>query len=270
MVETTQRFEELSTALGVEGVEETSKGDKMNLCLAASKFAQAAKISQDAGVRVMAGYLPYTGTGENGEIGAFLNAPERDTVLAMLEELGMPLLHTDAEVSKAYEYAVTPDFAIGKLSFENIKSSGFLGEPVDYYVDFWLYDDRVTLDFLSDSFATAWPHVAVVAKQYAYFPSNARITSYRHAAEILNVIAEPLKAATKLNEASTTCTPVEGGTSSKAHRTEGLAPGQFACYDRVTYSFCADTTTSGSSSTTSYQALSFASFLLSLSITVLF
>lgn len=240
MVEITERWEELAIAfMSNQVVSNKVKGPKTDLCRAAAAFSAAAKTAQDRGVRAMAGYLPYASPGENGEIGAFLASPERDTVLAMLEELGMAILHNDAESNRAYEYQVSNDFSTGLMPFENIMSAGALGEPVSYNVDFWLYDDRVTLDFLSDSFKKAWPHKAVVEGQYAYFPSNSRVFSYQHAAEILTIVGESLKSAKQLNtEANFECTSVDGGVSGPEHRSSGLQPGQYACYEPITYDFC--------------------------------
>lgn len=238
MIEITERWEELAgILLNPQDVAATVKNDKEAFCAAAEKFKAATQIAQNKGLRAMAGFLPYSGNGENGEIGAFLASPERDTVLAMLEELGMPILHNDAEPDRAYEYKT--DFTTGTLPTQNIMSNGFVGDPVPYFIDFWLYDDRVTLDFISDSFAQAWPHKAVVEKQYAYFPANSRIFSYRHAAEILTIITEPLKSAEKLELVSTQCTPAaEGGYSGPAHRSAGMEPGQYACFSPITYDIC--------------------------------
>jgi len=240
MVEITERWEDLASAfIGADVVAKKVASPKAELCAAAAEFSEAAKAAQDKGVRAMAGYLPYAGAGENGEIGAFLASPERDTVLAMLEELGMAILHNDAEPSRAYEYQVSADFSTGLMPYENIMSAG--EKPVRYDVDFWLYDDRVTLDFLSDSFKEAWPHKAVVAKQYAYFPANSRVFSYQHAAEILSIVGESLKSAQQLSTDSPfKCTAVEGGVSGEEHRSNGLLPGQYACYNVTTYSFCND------------------------------
>jgi len=243
MVEITQTWENLAGAfLGADTVASTVENDKKELCSAAKKFKDVAKKAQNKGVRAMAGYLPYTGTGPNGEVGAFLASPERDTVLAMLEELGMAILHNDAEPSRAYEYQVDANFLKGELAWDRLMSKGTVGDPVQYYVDFWLYDDRVTLDFISDSFAQAWPHKAVVSKQYAYFPANSRIFSYRHAAEILKNIAEPLEDAKQLFTTPTTqCTSVDGGVAGDEHRSKGLLPGQYACFEPIEeYDFCGD------------------------------
>lgn len=242
MVEMTERWEELAQALLTpEDVAATVKNDKQTFCKEAEKFKAATRIAQNRGVRAMAGYLPYAGTGSNGEIGAFLASPERDTVLAMLEELGMPIIHNDAEPERDYEYKIDSNFQIGQLPFENIVSNGDVGDAVPYYVDFWLYDDRVTLDFISESFAQAWPHKAVVNKQYAYFPANARIYSYRHAAEILTIVGQSLKNAQKLEMVTTQCTQsAEGGYSGSAHRSAGMDPGQYACYEPISYDICND------------------------------
>jgi len=262
MIEVTQRMQELATALGA-AKPALIEADQKKLCSSAAAFTQIAKGAQQRGVRAMAGFLPYTTTGEKGEIGAFLSSPERDTALAMLEELGMAILHNDAEPDAAYEYQVTPNFDLGLMPYENIMSSGALGDPVPYYVDFWLYDDRVTLDFVSDSFAQAWPHKAVVAKQYAYHPSNARVYSYLHAAEILDIVGAALATADKLFDEETTCTPAPvGGWNGEAHRSKGLLPGQYACFEPVTYSFCESTESSASSSRATQTLAQWFSFLV--------
>merc|ERR1719271_1447278 len=102
----------------------------------------------------------------------------------MLEELGMQIIHTDVAQDGNWEAAVLSDYSAGTMSATDLKSSGALtGTPVSYAIDFWLYDVRVALDFTSASFAAAWPHAAVVAKQYAYWPSGGHIHSYAHATE---------------------------------------------------------------------------------------
>ena len=80
-----------------------------------------------------------------------------------------------------------------------IMSSG--ETPVPYSPDFFLYEPRGALDFTSDSFAAAWPHPAVVAKQYAYYPITTLHYSWRHATDILNVVGAKLRTAAKLDPA---------------------------------------------------------------------
>lgn len=270
MIEMTDRMLELAVAIGVGDAQSRAANDQASLCQARQAFVQATRTAQDRGVRVMAGYLPYAGYGVNGEVGAFLASPERDPVLAMMEELGMPLvcvysffsshepiacfgvaascstytnhslhftsqLHVDSEPQDSYEYAT--DFTTGTLAYDQPMSSGTLGNPVPYHIDFWLYDDRVTLDFRSDSFAQTWPHVAVTQKQYAYYPAGGKIYSYRHASEILTIVAEQLERAQRLTEPAT-CTEVDA--DSEGHRTTGLPPGDYACYDPVIY-YCCET-----------------------------
>ena len=73
--------------------------------------------------------------------------------------------------------------------------------PVAYTPDFFLYEPRGALDFTSDSFAAAWPHPAVVAKQYAYYPITTLHYSWRHATDILDVVGAKLRTAAKLDPA---------------------------------------------------------------------
>ena len=200
----TERFEELATALGVANVAAHARADKVAMCGAVASFKEAAQTAQNKGVRALAAYAPYGAAGANGEIGAFLMSPDKDQVLLMLEELGMAIMHTDVDQASSWEYAVTTDWSAGTLSATDMKSSGTLtGEPVKYPADFFLYDTRVTLDFTSDAFATAWPHPAVVAKQYAYWPPGGHIHSYRHATDILTIVGDKLRTAEKIADGTT-------------------------------------------------------------------
>ena len=103
-------------------------------------------------------------------------------------------------------------------------------------VDFWLYDARVTLDFMSSSFAAAWPHPAVVAEQHAQWPSNGHLFSYRHATAVLAGVREKLAVAQKLDPLETTCTSVFQSDRDGVYR--GLGPGEYACYNPVSYAMC--------------------------------
>jgi hypothetical protein len=79
-----------------------------------------------------------------------------------------------------------------------IMSSGG-ASAVAYHADFFLYEPRGALDFTSDSFAAAWPHPAVVAKQYASYPITTLHYSWRHATDILEVVGAKLSTAAKLD-----------------------------------------------------------------------
>lgn len=242
----TQRFEELAIALGVADVAAHAKADKTAMCTAVRSFKAAAKGAQSRGVRALALYAPYGAAGAGGEVGAFLMSPDKDQVLLMLEELGMPILHTDVAQGSNWEYAVTADWSAGTLSATNMESSGALtGTKVKYPVDFFLYDIRTALDFTSATFAEAWPHPALTAKQYAYWPSGGHIHSYRHAADILTIVGDALAASDKIADGTTqahiatTCKEVDV-IDSENHRTTGLGPGEYACYKPIEYAWCDD------------------------------
>ena len=89
-----------------------------------------------------------------------------------------------------------------------IMSSGG-ASAVAYHADFFLYEPRGALDFTSDSFAAAWPHPAVVAKQYASYPITTLHYSWRHATDILDVVGAKLSTAAKLDptEVHAPCSP---------------------------------------------------------------
>ena len=257
-IQMTHRYEELARALGVSDVSEATADDKAALCDEIAAFKPVALAAQRQGVRALAGYLPYGAASPNGNIGGFLGTPDEDSVLLMLEELGMPIMHTDSPFGYYWENMgdpVTwqPSDEHG-MSATNLMSTGGRTSgrvKVPYPVDFWLYDSRVTLDFKSDSFAAAWPHPAVVAGQYASWKAEGGIYSYRHAVSILANVREKLAVAQNLHpELESACTEVrdeheQGGGSAGGHGRRlsssspiNLGPGQYACYNPVSYAMC--------------------------------
>ena len=146
----------------------------------------------------------------------------------------MAIMHTDATQGSWESGNYTPWMSATNLVSTGARTSGRVKIP--YPVDFWLYDQRVALDFTSDSFAAAWPHPAVVAGQYANWPSNGHIHSYRHATTILAGVRERLAVAQKLDPLETTCTAVDQ--FDDEYRSAGLAPGEYACPKPVSYAMC--------------------------------
>ena len=230
MIEMVQRMEELALALGVVEDDAIVGNDKQSLCDAAKSFQATAQTAQDNGVRSMASYMPYM-SNPQGMTGAFLATPDRDPVLFMMQNLGMPILYNehggDFWENRAGDY--TP--GAGTFQAENTTS---VSGNVPYHVDFWLYDDRVSLDFLSEQFAQDWPHPALLAKQYAYWPSNARILSYAHAAEILSTVEGQLQGVERVTPA-TDCIPVDGTGGPR-----DLAAGEYSCTRIQPIDFCGD------------------------------
>ena len=105
-----------------------------------------------------------------------------------------------------YEYMYKNDPVTGKVGFMSatnlMSSGGRTGGRVKHYypVDFFMYESRGALDFVSEAFAAHWPHPAVVAKQYAHYAGpGARHNGYRHGAELLRHVREKLQVAQKLD-----------------------------------------------------------------------
>ena len=218
-IEITKRFEELATFLGAT----TDIDDhKEALCHEITKFKATAAAAATRGVRAMAIYTPYGPLqGDNADQAySFIMDMGGDQVMNMLEELGMQIMHAEPTYGPGWEYLTD--------TAENFAAK--------YKNDFWLYDVRVTLDFTSEAFATAWPHPAVVAKQYAYWPSTGRVHSYQHALDILRLVGESLSESDRLAEA-TACTEVADVTATD-YRVNGLEPGEYACPKPVDYDWC--------------------------------
>lgn len=236
MVEMIERMEELSLALGV--IEpEMVKEDKRALCTAAKSFQAASEKAHVAGVRTMAAYMPYREQ-EDGVAGAFIPNPDRDPVLSLMQNLGMPVLYNEHDGN--YWENRAGDYQDNGGDFL-ARATASVSGSAEYHVDFWLYDDRVSLDFLSQKFAKAWPHPALLAKQYAYWPSNGKILSYRHAAEILTIVGSQLEDAKRVTP-ETKC--VEHRNDTKAR---DLAPGEYSCSKVLPIDFCSTTAMSLSS-----------------------
>ena len=200
-IEIAERFEELAAALGADTRAATAAA-RQAFCRSAEEFKESARAASERGVRALAGVVPFgTPDQETGDIGGWLQSPDRNPALTMLEALGMQILHTDTAQGNYYEAHFAkgwPDYT-GDMSATNLMSSGSLtGVPVPYHVDFWLYEPRVALDFTSDAFAVAWPHPAVAAKQYAVYPITTLEYSYGHASSILDTVGNKLKDAAKL------------------------------------------------------------------------
>lgn len=233
MIEMTERMEELASALGVDVENSIVRNDKAALCSAAESFQETAKQAHEAGVRAMATYMPYQ-ENEPGTTSAFLPNPYRDPVLLMMQNMGLPILYNEHS-GNYWEYQAG-DFTAGGGEFKAEGTASVSGVP--YNVDFWLYDDRVSLDFLSKKFSEEWPHPALTAKQYAYWPSNARILSYRHAAEILTIVGGQLEGAERVSPASDCVEPVSDS------EVRDLAAGEYSCLKVFPFDFCVESDSS--------------------------
>ena len=200
-IDLAERFEDLAKALGAD-VEAHTAQDKQNFCAKAAEFREISREASERGVRALAGYMPYGSADPvTGNIDGFLQPPDKNPALMMLEELGMSIIHPHTSQTSYYEWMV-PSWGGVNMPATGIMSTPMSnGERVAYNADFFLYEPRGALDFTSDSFAAAWPHPAVVAKQYAYYPITTLHYSWRHATDILAVVGAKLSTAAKLDAA---------------------------------------------------------------------
>lgn len=225
MIEVIKQYDALALALGIPRPDYVAQ-DKHAMCEAAKEFQDAAEMAQSKGVRALAGYIE-----SDPEAMSYLAYPPDDMVLRMFEELGMPLLHPGscqaANCSQNYFWEWIPTKELFPACANGQLTSECSDNPL-YPVDFWLYDHRTTLTFTSNEFKQTFPDKAVAQGQYAYWPIGGGIISYRHAAEILNLVAPRLAAAERIYP-STPCTRAD--VSSVNHAVDGLQPSQYACFD---------------------------------------
>ena len=209
-IDVTETYERLATFLGAT---EDLSSEKREFCAEMNNFKATAAAAATRGVRAMGTFAPYVSV-TGGVTMGYLYGAITDQVSFMLEELGMQILHNNTG------YGPLDAATLGK----------------HYPIDFWLYDVRVTLDFISDAFSTAWPHPALVADQYARYPNGGHIHSYKHGTEILKHVGEALGKAQRI-EPTTPCTEVADVTDVH-YRTVGLGRGQYACPKPVEYDWC--------------------------------
>jgi hypothetical protein len=255
-IEVARRYEELAIALGAVGPDDEAANlkEKAAFCKAAEDFKEVAKGAADRGVRALAGYFPYDAAPAHGDLDngpddglnadgktifGFLYGPASSgfPALKLLEELGMQILHIgdmpDYNAHMAPDNLKPCSMGVWKTHADACTA------PDGYYpVDFFLYDDRTTLDVTSATFAEKWPHPAVVAGQMAPWSNGGQgVYSYEHATEMLTMIGAKLKDATKVDSTTTTCTDVEV-ISSQVHRSDGLSVTEYACYNPVELPLC--------------------------------
>ncbi len=208
----TKRYEELATFLGATA---NLDSEKRALCAEMNSFKATAAAAAGRGVRAM-GILAPDGPVTDGVATGAMYGANVDQVTMTLQELGMQIYEQDATLG-AWGASLDAD-------------------ALPYGVDFWLYDARAGLDFTSDAFATAWPHPAVVAKQYSYWPHGGWLHSYQHGTEILKLVGTELAKANRLSDA-TDCTVVADVTD-PSYRVTSLGAGKYACPKPVETDWC--------------------------------
>jgi len=225
MIDQIETFLELADFLNLDKPAEL-EGEIEDLCVAATNFAANMKKAQEKGVRALAAYLVPTGT-------SYFAHVTDDPVLRMMEELGAPIIHpgacTNCTSEYYWEWIGAKDYfnQCTADQIDDFKMAECNDETL-YPVDFWLYDHRTTPTVLSDEFAEAYPDQAIQRGQLGMWAIGGRKMSPGHAATILNNVGDKFAQSDRIY-AETKCTPAD--VSSVPHRTTGLGPGEYACYD---------------------------------------
>jgi len=97
-----------------------------------------------------------------------------------------------------------------------------------YPTDMLLYDDRLTLKLANETYRKTLGDPSLTQGQLEYWPIGGRPYSYRHAAEILNIMTPALENAKRIHP-KTECTPAD--VTSVSHRMQPLPGGGYACFD---------------------------------------
>jgi len=227
MIEVINQNVEVAKFLNLEIPSDLDK-DMVRLCESAKLFQQNMTVAHDKGLRVMAAYL---GTGTS-----YFATPIHDPVLRMVEELGMPIMHPGSCANKT----ICPfEYFWEWLPRDEYFTDCPAGEPTEecnektlYPVDFWLYDHRTTQMITNEDFIVGFPDKAIVEQQFDYWPIGGGLLTPHHAANILDQLGPSLAGADRLNP-KTECTRADVSTTD--HRTDGLAGGQYACYNETAH-----------------------------------
>ena len=213
-IDVTETYERLATFLGAT---EDLSSEKREFCAEMNNFKATAAAAATRDIRAM-GILAPNGPVTDGVASGAMYGANIDQVTMMLQELGMQIYERDATLG-AWGASLDAD-------------------ALPYPVDFWLYDARSALDFVSDAFATAWPHPAVVAKQYSYWPHGGWLHTFQHGTDILKLVRTELAKASQIAGSRTdTCTVVADITD-VSYRVNGLGAGKYACPKPVDYDWC--------------------------------
>jgi len=234
MIDITQRIEELAIALGVDVDTEKVNKEKEESCAAAQLFTETMKQKQAEGLRFMTS-INAIKKDENGtDYFEFRTLDPIDLwIPRTLEELGMPLMHSD-EGSLTLEdistRVTTDEFFIG---CPDGAAKRDCNDETMYPVDFWLWDSRSYLNVLGvpiEVFETVFPDKATLAGQHWHYGRNDGPLSYNGITKILNEMTERVKDAQRLYP-ETECSPVDPKTEHTKQIGGGLDRGEFICYN---------------------------------------
>lgn len=220
MIDIATKVEELAVAMGVE-IPDSVTEDKQELCEAAQDFSNTMKEAHERGVRTMAGII------RSGP-GVRALEPIAYFGIRTFEELGMPIMHADAELPTYFdEFTVDTWFVDCPEGAVAESCNG----KVAYPVDFWIIDSRSYPDAVDQDFGLMFPDKALLAGQVWHFSRNDGAVSYKAVTSYLKEMGKRIGAAQRLYD-TTDCTDVDvlddGHLSAEVG---GLQGGQYACYN---------------------------------------
>jgi len=235
MIDIAKRIEELAIALGVDVDTDVIKADKAGACAAAQKFTDTMKIKQEEGLRFMTSINAIKKDDNGTDYFEFRTLDPIDLwIPRTLEELGMPLMHSDEGSLTLEEISTrvtTDEFFTGCADGAANKNCN---DETMYPVDFWLWDSRSYLNVLGVSlevFEAIFPDKATLAGQHWHYGRNDGPLSYNSIMRILNEMTDRVKDAKRLYP-ETTCTAIDPKMAVTAQIGGGLDRGEHICYNR--------------------------------------
>jgi hypothetical protein len=141
-IDIARRIEELAVFLGVEVDQDAINQQKQDMCEAATEFTDTMEEAHEKGLRIKVSWL---GIGQDEETGeSYAELSDYDPIELWfprtMEELGMPLLHSD-DIYDYDEYAAVPASAYFNTCEPGVYNEDCNGETL-FPVDFWLFDPR--------------------------------------------------------------------------------------------------------------------------------
>jgi len=234
MIDIAQKIEDLAIAMGVDVDTRRVNNDKQTACDAANKFTETMKIKQKEGLRVLTSINAVKKDDEGKDFFEFRTLDPIDLwVPRTLEELGMPLMHSDegsltledisTRVSGDEYFVDCPD---GKISAD-------CNENTLYPVDFWLWDSRSYLNIIGNDLEILemiFPDKAILAGQHWHYARNDGPISFDAITRMLNEMTERVGDAKRMHD-RTDCIAIDPKTAVTAQIGGGLDRGEYICYD---------------------------------------
>jgi len=234
MLDVATKIEELAVAMEIDVDTDVVNAQKKASCDAAKLFSETMKKKQEEGLRFLTTINAVKKDDEGNDYVEIRTLDPIDLwVPRTLEELGMPLLHSD-------DGSLTMEDINTRVSSDEYFLDCPAGQPAEscnnntlYPVDFWLWDSRSYINVVETgdgAFKALFPDKAIIAGQHWHYARNDGPLSHDGIARMLNEMTSRVKDAQRMHP-KTDCTAIDPKAAHTAQVGGGLDRNQYICYN---------------------------------------